>query len=241
MQSIIFAVLGLLAATVGTVAPSIAATLTVSPLRVDLAVNRPTAAVELRNAGATSTLVQVETFTWIDGAVTDGLPPADDLLAMPPVFELAPGATQVIRVGLRRPPEPGVERAYRLVIGEVPSAVEAPPGGLAFVLNLNLPVFVTPANARPAPEWTARAAAGGGGELRLANAGAAHLALRNLRLADADAPRVLLEVEEPATVLAGGERRWRFDAGGRPLPRSVRVMADSDGGAVDVVVPLQGG
>jgi fimbrial chaperone protein len=210
-------------------------------LRVDLGPNQPPAVLTLHNEGDTPALVQLQTFAWTDGGVTEGLPPTDDILAAPPVFEVAPGATQLVRLGLRRPAAGNVERAYRLIIAEVPSAVASDGGGITFVLRLSLPVFVTPPGAVPAPTWTASASADGRGEVRLVNAGTAHLTLRDLRVVDPESQRVLLEVPQPRPVLAGGEYRWRLDGSSGRLPRKLKITAETNAGELEVDVSVRNG
>ena len=91
----------LLAALSGTIAE--AASLTVAPTRVEFLGNDQASAVTLQNNAAEPVMVQVQTFAWPDGPATAELVPTRDLIAVPPVFEIAGNGRQIIRVALRSP------------------------------------------------------------------------------------------------------------------------------------------
>ena len=228
--------------TVLAASPASAGSFSVTPVRVDLDPGGRAQTVELRNDGAAAVMIQVEAFDWTDRAeAVEELAPTGDVLAAPPVFEFGPGESQIIRLALRRPLAGAEERAYRLVISEVPNELQAG-NGVAVALRLNLPVFVTPPGAAPEPVWTAHRLPDGGGELRLSNPGTAHVQLRRIRLAAEEGRgRPLLDTEEADRVLAGRERVWRFDAGTLPPSARLRVNAVTNAGELDAVVPLQSG
>ena len=163
-------------------------------------------------------MVQVQTFAWPRSPASADLEPTRDLLAVPPVFELAGNAQQIIRVALRGAAAGEREQAYRLLITEVPRG-GAPGTGVRFALRLSLPVFVTPAGAEPRPVWSlrrtvarqrARAAQRG----HRAPAGAPHRAPR------AGPAGARATIDAPAYVLAGQEHAW-------PLPSGARRRAPS--------------
>ena len=196
--------------------PALAASLTVAPTRIDLAGDDRAEVVTLRNNAAEAVMVQVQTFAWSDGPATADLTPTRDVLAVPPVFELAPAGSQIIRVALRAPEAGERERAYRLLITEVPRGGGGGTG-VRFALRLSLPVFVTPPGAAPRPVWSV---GGSGVERRLVlrNEGAAHLQVRRITLAQAQGERGTSVIETPAYVLAGQEHAW-------PLPGALGTGA----------------
>ena len=167
-------------------ASAVAATLQVSPVRISISADGKAGVVRLQNQSEVSTLVQVEALVWDDGADLAQVPTTNEILAVPPVFEIAPGAEQVIRLALRRPLTTDTEQAYRLLITEVPRAVGDGVEGVAFALRLNLPVFVTPDGALPQPAWSLERD-GGGGQAHAGQRGqrpcprAEHRALRGRR------------------------------------------------------------
>jgi fimbrial chaperone protein len=190
----------------------LAASLSVAPTRIDLRVGHATGVVTLQNNAAEPVMVQVQTFAWPRGPASADLEPTRDLLAVPPVFELAGNARQIIRVALRGAPDGEREQAYRLLITEVPRGAAARTG-VRFALRLSLPVFVSPPGAAPQPVWFVREAAGGR-ELVLRNDGTAHLQVRRIVLRPHDRSGKAETIEVPAYVLAGQEHGW-------PLSRSL--------------------
>ncbi len=211
-----------------------AGNLTVAPTRIDLAPERAGGSVTLENNDSQPTLVQVETFAWKRTPLTNDLEPTRELVAVPPVFELAPGARQIIRVALRQPHTSQTEAAYRLVITEVP-----PPGGgggVRFALRLSLPVFATPPGAVARPQWRLQRD-GSALRLELANLGFAHLLVQRLRLSAAGRSQ---EFDQPTYVLAGQRHAWTLAlpvaAGG-----TVELAAETSLGPFTDTLAAQGG
>jgi fimbrial chaperone protein len=218
-------------------APAAAGNLTVAPTRIDLAGSRTSGSVTLQNNAKEPVLVQVETFAWEWGLATADLAPTRELVAVPPVFSLEPGAKQIIRVALREPGPRPAEQAYRLLITEVPGETGLRGGGVQFALRLSLPVFATPAGAAPSPHWLLRRD-GKGGSLELVNAGTAHLQLRRLRLRGADGKEQT--IDRPGYVLAGQRQVWNVK-----LPvkagATFTLEADTNLGELEVPLTAQGG
>lgn len=210
-----------------------AATLGVSPIRVELPADGSPGVVRVRNEAQAPTLVQVEAVAWRDDV--DAAPVAGEIIAVPPVFELEGGGEQVIRLALRRPLEDGVERAYRLLITEVPQQVSAA-NALVFAVRLNLPVFATPKGAEPAPAWRVREAAGGEAELVLANRGSAHLRIEEVTLRAEDDQRPLFSSDRTAYALAGEVKVWPLGEPYAALPPALEVSAESHRGALTASV-----
>lgn len=189
-----------------------AASLTVAPTRIDLADGDTSAAVTLQNNDPDTVMVQVQTFAWPGGPATAELLPTRDLIAVPPVFEIAGRARQIIRVALRAPLSGPREHTFRLLITEVPRGGTRSTG-VRFALRLSLPVFVTPSGAEPLPVWSLRAGERGAMTLVLRNEGQAHLQVRSIAWrpqGDAGAPA---SIEVPAWVLAGREQAWPLTSG----------------------------
>lgn len=213
---------------------ALAGNLTVAPTRIDLAPEQGGGSVTLENNDSQPTLVQVETFAWKRTPLTSDLEPTRELVAVPPVFELAPGARQIIRVALRQPHTGPTEAAYRLVITEVP-----PPGGgggVRFALRLSLPVFATPPGAAAHPQWRLQRD-GAALRLEVANLGAAHLLVQRLRLSAGGRHQ---EFDQPTYVLAGQRHAWDLAlpvAAGGP----VALAAETSLGPISDTLAVQGG
>ena len=100
--------------------PALAGSLSVTPVRVELSNAQRSAALTVRNDGDQPSVVQAQLVAWSQESNEDKLDPTVDLLASPPIFTVAPGASQILRVALRRAPDSAVERTYRILVTEVP-------------------------------------------------------------------------------------------------------------------------
>ena len=91
----------------------------VRPVRVDLGSRQPAAQLVVSNPTAQTMLIQADAFEWLQARDKESLNPTEHLIVNPPIFELAPGAQQVVRVGLRRAVEAAVELPYRIWLTQV--------------------------------------------------------------------------------------------------------------------------
>lgn len=195
----------------------------VRPVRVDLGSRLPASQLVVTNPTAQTMLIQADAFDWSQNRDKETLNPTTNLIVNPPIFELAPGAQQVVRVGLRRAVESAVEVPYRIWLTQVATPGEASDSGVQMLLRVSLPVFVTGAGTgAPQAVWQRDA---NDGAVELGNSGARHLHVRELRLvADGAKPEPL----GPCYALPGGLCRWAVPAALRDKP--LRIEADSDAG-----------
>src|SRR5205085_11971107 len=156
-----------LALLLASAAPARAGSFMVTPIRATLSAAHPVSALTVRNDGAERTVVQVDALIWTQRDGGDVYAPTKDIIATPPIFSIAPGASQVVRVGLRRDPESGRELTYRLSLQEIPPPPKADFLGLRVALRLVIPVFVVPPSAT-APRLQWRVAPAGPGALSVA-------------------------------------------------------------------------
>lgn len=197
----------------------------VRPVRLDLGSRQPTGQLVVSNPTARPLLIQAEAFDWSQTQDRDQLQPSHDLIVNPPIFELAPGAQQVVRVGLRRAAQDGVERPHRIWLTQVATTPEEGDTGVQMLLRLSLPVFVVGTGAGAAQTHWHRS--GPDAVVELHNAGARHVHVRELRLAGDDGTPTTLG---PCYALPGGRCRW-------PLPpalrhKTLRIEADSNAGTL---------
>ncbi len=222
--------------------------ISVSPVRVDLGAAQRSAAVTITNGNA-GRVVQVEGFRWRRSQGEDLYTPADDLIVNPPLFKLAPGAKQVVRIGFAAPaaaPRAGAEeRAYRVYFQEVPEQTSAAAGGtrLQMVLRLGVPVFVAPDPIRTELRWSAKRTADGF-SLQLNNAGNAHARLSDLVVtlpaaAPADSPKPLANAPALRYVFPGETSVWTFQLSGPIAARVLQLSAISESGTINAEIPLE--
>lgn len=205
---------------------AVAAALGVAPTRIELAPGQTSASLTIENQANAAVTLQVQTFAWSGPAIDPELRSGRELIAVPPVFSLEPGAKQIVRVALRTPVDGQRERAYRLLITEVPVTWADDTMGVRFALRLSLPVFAKAAGAKAAPAWSIRST-GRGGELELANRGTAHLRLRRIELRTAGKGGDPVQViDAPMDILPGEAQRWPLTAAAMALP-SLELQADT--------------
>lgn len=185
----------------------------VSPIRLDLATDRPIGVLNVSNPSADPLLLHLEVRAWDHMAGSDRYLDTRDVLLNPMIFELAPGQQQLVRIGLSRPVFGERERAYRLFIREVPQRAGQSKRQITTVLNVSLPVFVAPqGSGAPLLVWRLERAPTTGLALWVENRGNLHAEVSSIALQRKSGER-LAAVDRRVYVLPGQSRR--LDLSGR--------------------------
>ena len=204
----------------------------VSPIKVELAGDQRASTITIRNDSGAPITIQVDPTEWSQREGEDVLAATKEIVAGPPIFKLGPGEEQIVRVGRLIGPVQDSEKAYRLLLREVP---EAATRGLAVALRISLPIFVTP-KTKIAPqlsfEWLKDAA---GVHLRARNTGSQHIRVAGFTAELADDPVNQVHHAEAFYVLAGTYRD--FPLGTARAPQAARVRAMIDGVETEFAVP----
>jgi fimbrial chaperone protein len=212
----------------------------INPVKLTLSAQNSTQVMTVRNDGAQAAVLQVELDAWSQAEGQDVYTPTRELLATPPVFTLPAGASQIIRIGLRRAPDEQSELAYRMFIQEVPPPAKPGSIGLQVALRISVPIFVEPARpAKPVLRWQAVQTAEHTLKIGVTNTGNGHdhLSAYKIYRAGGDAP--FLSQQLFAYLLPGETRYWFLTTDVKPNPgESLRVSANTGSGAVqaDMVV-----
>lgn len=211
-----------------------AGSFTVSPVRLELSPQRPVSSLTITNDGAEPVSIDARGMNWTQQNGADEHEETRELIVTPPVFTLAPGASQIVRIGLRRAPDANNEIAYRVFMTENPVVPRSVANGVAMNLRLSVPIFVRPRAApQPKLEWTGSRTPEGHLKLRADNRGNMHVQVANLSLSAAGT--VVGRQTSPAYLLPGQYREWTvkpeegraFDAS------SLTVTGYSDAGDVN--------
>lgn len=217
-----------------------AGSFSVNPVRVTLSASQAVGAVTVRNEGTEATVVQLETSSWTQRDGADVLVPTTEILATPPILTIPPGASRIIRVGLRRAPDTQRELTYRMFLREVP-----PPAPLAQALRVallvSMPIFVVPPRA-PAPEIHWRAVRTRDGQIRVhaRNSGAAHVQLGQLDVALAGNGETMATRNMSEYVLPDNDRAWTVDVKSAPPAGTLlHISSQTDTGKVQSDVRLE--
>ena len=217
----------------------LAATFGLTPMRVALSAASPTGIVTVNNSGDAPLTVQVQPLAWSQPGGKDLYEETRAFIVSPPIFTVPPGGAQIVRVALRGPPAPAVEQSYRLVFREVPAAEEASTDRALFhiALNMDIPMFVAPAQgaATANAEFGFDAGMGGPPRLRIGNKGNGNLRLADLAILQGQDK---LAGEDVFVVLPGATRYVPLAAGAFRPGLPLRVEAQSNAGRIDVAVPV---
>jgi fimbrial chaperone protein len=187
----------------------------IEPVVVELGARQRAASVTITlNPKATAPLMlQSQVLQWEQAA--DGssrTQPSADLVVAPPIVELKPGESQLLRIAQRGPRRGPGEQAYRLVLEDVAAgspAAAAP--GVSFRMRYDLPVLLAPAEpVRQALRWQSCPSRAEELCVRLGNEGNRRVSLRSLSFSGSNWN---VPVESPGTVLASTQREWHL-----PLP-----------------------
>ena len=190
-------------------APAQASTFNISPIRAELSGAHRTEALTITNADDSPVVVQIRVVAWSQNSGAEQLVDTRELLATPPVLQIAPMSQQIIRVALRREPDPAQELTYRVIFEEVPQAAPKDFVGLRVALRLSVPVFVAPAHgkANPAVAWDSRWLPNGQLEVAATNSGSGHLQVTDF---EAQFPGSLMPLRGVTSkyVLPGSRMSW---------------------------------
>ena len=217
-----------------------AGSLAVNPVRLTLSATQMVAAVTVRNVGDEATVVQLETSSWTQHDGKDVLDTTSEVLATPPILTIPPGGLRIIRVGLRRPPDPQHELTYRLFLREVPPP-EPIAQGLRVALLISMPVFVVPPRV-PAPEihWRAMRTPDGQIRVQASNTGKAHVQLGQLDIAAANGGAAVATRNMSEYVLPDNSREWTVDTkSAPPVGTLLSISSQTDTGKVQSNVKLE--
>ena len=213
----------------------------VNPIRLELAKGTSTGVITVRNDGDEPVVVQSSVLAWTQDNGKDVYSSTPEALITPPVMTIAPGAEQIVRVGLRRPPEPRNELAYRVFLQEVPPPPKPGFTGLQVALRVGIPMFVAPVAAPAARklDWSAAIRADGAIQLIAQNSGNAHVQVTDVELRLVDASESIAHESTLAYVLAGQRREWTLPAAPRVKSAGeLRLKANTDAGEIDATVRL---
>lgn len=234
----ILAVAGLLALAAPT---ADAGSFQVNPIRIEMSKGVTNSVITVRNDGEEPVVVQSSVMAWTQDKGQDVYSATQEALITPPVTTIAPGAEQILRVGLRRPADPRSELAFRVFLQEVPPPPKPGFTGLQVALRVGIPVFVAPIAATPRQlEWSARLGANGAIELIAQNSGNAHVQVTDFELRLADASEPLAHESTLTYVLAGERHEWTLAAPAERMRSAteLRLKAFTDAGEVDTPVRL---
>ncbi len=215
-----------------------AGSFSVSPVRIFMEARERATGITIVNEGDTDLVMQAELFEWKqkpDG--TDELLPTQDLILAPPILKLAKGGRQVVRLANLRPPVPGEQQTYRLIVREVPEAEAQGKSGVQVqvALAFSLPVFITPPGAKRALVCTASRAGPTSINATCENRGQAYAQPVGMTLATPTGNTLLSGDIKGGYVLPGVTRHFTLASDGSGIPTGpARLQVTQDDGSKQV-------
>lgn len=203
--------------------PAAAGSFQVNPVHITMDVDRQTASITIRNTDSAEVAARVVAYRWTQVNGQDVYSETTDVIASPPIFTIAPGATQLVRVGLKVRRAGG---AYRVIVEEIPRK-QASASQVQVTLRLNLPLYLLPANGGAADlKWTAWRDSGGDLFVEAANRGSLHAQILEIGATTASGESIVLS-KQMGVVLPSGAKHWKLGkraglAVGVPLLLTVR-------------------
>lgn len=224
-------VLLVLLACLGFGAAAQAANLQISPVTIHLRAEQGAVGINLQNLGDQPMYGQVRVFAWDQRNGEEVLAPTQELVASPPIVEIAANSRQTIRLVRARPGPVAQEKTYRVLIDEVSREDDTGRSGVDIRLRYSVPVFVLPSGAagkeildwqvyRQDGEWM----------LRISNSGTFHAQIGALTLTNRNGKEFVISKGLFGYVLAQRMRVWRLPVAREaeldgPLSMTVNVNA----------------
>ena len=203
----------LLASTLGVAPRALAGSVELSPITLQMVGKERTTTLRVRNTEAQPITLQLRAVDWAQASGEDVYTPSQTLAVSPPVFTLKPGETQTVRVVVEGVTAIKTERAYRLILDQIPESHLKGEAGVVVPIRVLLPVFLTPSAAsRPHLSWKLNASPSGG-MLTASNTGDARERLVGLKVTSG-ATEVASDQGLSGYVLAGASRTWPLNGAG---------------------------
>ncbi len=214
-----------------------AASMSVMPIKLDLTAPKVADKLIVANGDDEPFNIQVRLFRWSTVNGVDRLDPTTDVVASPPAAHVPAHGQYVVRVvRTAKTPVVGEER-YRVLIDQIPEPKKLKKGTIGFSLRFSVPVFFQDANASDASvTWTGRQTVNG---LVISGVNSGDLTMRISDMQVLSGGRVVASKKGLVGYVQGGATAT-FPLGPvkGALQGAVQMKAQSDGGVVDVTVPI---
>lgn len=207
------------------------ANLQISPVTLSFRAEQGAAGINLQNLGDQPMYGQVRVFAWDQRDGEETLAPTQELVASPPIVEIAANSRQTIRLVRAQAGPVAQEKTYRVLIDEVSRDDDTGRSGVDIRLRYSVPVFVLPAGA-PGKEVLDWQVFRNKGEwmLRIRNSGNFHAQIGAMTFTNQAGKEFVISKGLFGYVLAARMRVWRLPVGGEaeldgPLSIAVNVNA----------------
>lgn len=214
-----------------------AAGLQVTPIVLNIKQTQKSDGLWLTNTSNLPMDVQLRVFEWLQENQTDVLRPTPEFVASPPLVKIPSGQKQFVRlVRVGQTPARG-ERAYRIVVDELPLK-RATNKGLTFALRYSVPVFIqgNTAAAEPSLAWKLNRGQGGEVLLTVTNSGATRAKLSALKFVSKGGQSATINQGLFGYALANSSRQWSVSKNARLFAAGGHFELTMNGHALRVPV-----
>ncbi|MBL8267265.1 MAG: molecular chaperone [Steroidobacter sp.] len=218
------------------------------PLDPTIEAGRKAGTLWLENVGKAPVTLQIRVLAWEQRDFSDSYDAQSLIVSTPPFTTIAPGKKQLVRLTLTAPLAAGEERAFRILVDEIPSPQSAGSTGLRVQMRYSLPLFAYgqglwrkdegrvagARRAQPALSWQL-IEAGDVRFMQVRNSGSGHARLSQVRLVNLARPALTHNQDDidiaPGLlgyVLPGQTMRWPVPDGvlsGRHLQAQLETNA----------------
>lgn len=196
-----------------------AANLQISPVTISMRAEQSSAGITLQNLGETPLFGQVRVYLWDQARGEEALTPTQELVASPPIVEIAANSRQTIRLVRTQAGPAQQERTYRVLIDEVGREEDPARSGVDIRLRYSVPVFVLPTGplGKEALTWQVLRK-DGEWVLRVQNNGSLHAQLGSMTLTNQAGKEHVISKGLFGYVLPNRMREWRL-----PVPQDAAL------------------
>ena len=181
---------------------------TVKPVRIELSTRQLRLTMQIQNLDDEPTTIQAHIVAWSAQGAEEILSDSDDILLNPPIFTVASGHTQFLRLGLRHALADLQEGTYRLILEEVPPPIKAGFNGLRTVLKVSIPIFVKPRVPAPQLAWTLERTSDQELRLSVVNRGNTHVQVRKFAITASGGAEPGFTEDTATYVLRNARKEW---------------------------------
>jgi fimbrial chaperone protein len=204
---------------------------TVKPVRIELSARQLRTTIQIQNLGEEPATIQAHVVAWNANGAEELLSDNDEILLNPPIFTVAAGHPQFLRLGLRHPQPDTREGTYRLILEEVPRVPKPGFNGINTLLRISVPIFVNPRISSPQLAWTLQRTSDQELLLSVQNRGNAHVQIRKLAVTAGAASEPGFEQGTATYVLQNARKEWVI-TGQLVGAGKLRLQAQTDHGEI---------
>lgn len=222
-------------AAIGLTQPALAGSFSVNPVQISLPYDRKATSLTIKNSDVVPVSVRVQTLAWTQVDGVDRYNATSDLIVSPPIFTIRPGATQLVRIGLRTPKG---SAAYRVILEEIPRQNPVQ-GQVQVTLRLNMPLYLLPkGGGKTNISW--RAWRDHSGSLLIEGRNRGTLFQKITELDAESGGKTVVLTRQMGVILPGSTRIWKASPA-TPLKTGTQftVIARSPGGVMQTRALLE--